>query len=385
MVMVVANGLHTEATAKKMKVDDLRALLLPNKPVPPVRASAAGCRSDSSARKMGAPTDAQLAAEARRLSGGANERFEKKLQELDVLRTFSVTYDIARLGGIRAQCSSLTGSNVNAFFSINKSSGKKKWWEALDSAFDGLAFNCTAQTLCRKTTCAVCDVYHVFDEFGSWLLPSVRAMTWKQFMEFNPSMEDGRFSRATWDHRIREWGELFKRTLNHKGRRTVVTNYVHYYVAHSGEQMELHDRPLGYDSQQGVEAAHKDIKTCFFSATSHNGGAGSSSAALQIMHRSYRMLLYLVRNGLSRVEAGSEHKAYAEYLLTCIGYGGEMLELIASSNRDLNHRLSVHLGTLTSIKAAETDETFNLSGWNATEEASDPDVVRHRLDSVEIS
>ena len=72
MVMVVANGLHTEATAKKMKVDDLRALLLPNKPVPPVRASAAGCRSDSSARKMGAPTDAQLAAEARRLSGGAN-------------------------------------------------------------------------------------------------------------------------------------------------------------------------------------------------------------------------------------------------------------------------------------------------------------------------
>ena len=99
MVMVVANGLHTEATAKKMKVDDLRALLLPNKPVPPVGASAAGCRSDSSARKMGAPTDAQLAAEARRLSGGANERFEKKLQELDVLRTFSVTYDIARLGG----------------------------------------------------------------------------------------------------------------------------------------------------------------------------------------------------------------------------------------------------------------------------------------------
>ncbi len=61
----------------------------------------------------------------------------------------------------------------------------------------------------------------------------------------------------------------------------MVTNYAHYYVAHSGEQMELHDLPLGYDSQQGEEAAHKDIK--------HDRGTGTtprSNAALQIMYRS---------------------------------------------------------------------------------------------------
>ena len=67
-----------------------------------MRAPAAGGRSDLSALKIGAPTDAEVAAEARRLSGGAVERFEKKLQELDVLIHFSVMYDIARLGGIRA-------------------------------------------------------------------------------------------------------------------------------------------------------------------------------------------------------------------------------------------------------------------------------------------
>jgi hypothetical protein len=54
---------------------------------------------------MGTPTDAELAAEARRLPGGAVEQFKKKLQELGVLRHFSLTYDIARLGGIRAECS----------------------------------------------------------------------------------------------------------------------------------------------------------------------------------------------------------------------------------------------------------------------------------------
>ncbi len=62
-----------------------------------------------------------------------------------------------------------------------------------------------------------------------------------------------------------------------------------------------------------------------------------------------------------------------------------MLELTASSNRSLEHRLSAFSDTSASCKAAETDETFYVSGVSVTEEVIDPDVVRDRLDSFEIS
>jgi hypothetical protein len=43
--------------------------------------------------------------------------------------------------------------------------------------------------------------------------------------------------------------------------------------------------PLGFDSQQAVEAAHKDIKRAFFGATSHSGGKAGASNSLAATER----------------------------------------------------------------------------------------------------
>ncbi len=163
---------------------------------------------------------------------------------------------------------------------------------AVDAAFAGLSINFPHRpTRCAQGSCNVCDLYHVYDKFGTWLLPSMRAITWPQFADKNDNMGEGEafvFDKAAWNTRVMEWGTLFKQVFAEGQNKRVNQNYLHYYISHSGQLMVKLNHPLGFDSQQAVEAGHKDIKRAFFGATSHGGGKAGADHAANLPRASLR-------------------------------------------------------------------------------------------------
>ena len=346
-----AKGIKFTSKAKRADLVAMLTGVAVNNLPPPPKSSSAG--KSAATQKEG---DEALAAE---MTGGATTRFGQKLVELRVVNTFRVKYKLNKKGAFRAEPSSFDGTMVKKLFANGA------WSKALDAAFSGLSIDCPHRLIrCAQGSCSVCDLYHVYDKFGTWLLPSMRAMTWEQFADKNDYMGEGEsfvFDKDAWNTRVMEWGTLYKQVFAEGQNKRVIQNYFHYYISHSGQLMAELNHPLGFDSQQAVEAAHKEIKRAFFGATSHSGGkagASNSLAAVQIMLRAYRVLLYAIRIRFEAVERGSEHSALVLKILSKLGYNRVSRKLIAHSDELHVQRLE---GFLDDKLQQPDDEDDNLN------------------------
>lgn len=320
---------------------------------------------------QGAPAATQKDADeelAAKMTSGATSRFAQKLIDLKVANTFRVKYRLNKKGAFRAELSTFDGTMVKKLFHKQQ----KVWSEALDAAFVGLSIDCQGRPArCEQGVCNVCDLYYLYEQFGTWLLPSMRAMTWAKFAKRNSYMSENDqfvFDRAAWDTRLHAWGMLFKKVFATGQSKRVIQNYLHLYISHSGQLMAELNHPLGFDSQQAVEAAHKDIKRAFYGATSHSGGhadATNSLAAMQIMLRSYRVLLYAIRMRCEAVGPESENFKYVQYVLSGIGYDDVSSTIMNASNNLHKTRLTDHMDVQLKL---DDDHDLNLPSIRALRE-----------------
>ena len=94
------------------------------------------------------------------------------------------------------------------------------------------------------------------------------------------------------------------------GKTSLISDYIHAIIEHLAYLIAKRG-PLGYWSQQAIEAAHKILKEAWARCSAHDGGRGQGArnkSIEQIMKKSARQLLGRIRIAAASTEGKSDRQ-----------------------------------------------------------------------------
>ena len=198
----------------------------------------------------------------------------------------------------------------------------------------------------KPGSCYNCNVRNVVIAWSAYIVPLLRATTRRQLNDACPS---GTFNYAWMKLLCHNWGKLVVDTFGSMGSSSVLSTYMHLVVEHAA-YLTLTTGPLGYYSQQGVEAAHKLSKAAYGRATQRDGGRKAPASRLdsmvQVMLRVGRILLLRIRCGFI-YKPGVDNTPWKELILSDVTLSAEGLQLMMKASANTRRRLkNCFLGNL---------------------------------------
>ena len=143
--------------------------------------------------------------------------------------------------------------------------------------------------------CPVCNVHAVFYQFSQLILPVLQATTQDELNKLG--FEHGAFYAT-----CKAWGDLLVATFSGVGNNTqIISDYMHAVIEHSAFLIK-EGGPLGYWSQQAIEAAHKILKQAWSRSSAHDGGrpGAQQKSTHQIVMKSKRILVSETRRAANQ-------------------------------------------------------------------------------------
>ena len=145
--------------------------------------------------------------------------------------------------------------------------------------------------------CGICNNFAAYYIFAEEIMPVLQSLTMEEIHSHSPN---GVWVYEDFNARNNYLGKLLVLTFSHVCT-SVISIYGHLIFDHSGFFLKR-DGPLAAWSNQGVEHAHKDIKSTYTQGTNHDGGRaqGNNSSLSQFMYRSMRILVAELRFAAAR-------------------------------------------------------------------------------------
>ena len=234
-------------------------------------------------------------------------------------KTFNITVTPhVRGDGATIVISSFTGTQAQKLLGCySKPDETPPYVRVVEAAYGGclhLNSNSTEDGLLDPVFCIVCNAKFLFRVFGSQLLPVLQAVSVSDLTTTFQKAFPGKpaFCEATFHSRFQYWGAVLVHTFYGGGSRSLISDYckllgagalyhisnfppVHLLIEHSAYLIATRG-PLGFWSQQSMEASHKVTKDVFRRGTNHDGRRkGGSSAPFQIILRQGRILVGAAR------------------------------------------------------------------------------------------
>jgi len=154
--------------------------------------------------------------------------------------------------------------------------------------------------------CRVCDVTGVFFTFGQTILPVLQAtclaeiaaagFCW-EVIDKEGEVTGHEFDYIEFNGVTHQWGKLLEQAFKGLGdNKSIISDYLHTIIEHVAYLITV-SGPLGYWSQQAIEAAHKVVKEAWSRSSAHDGGRpGQKDKSIsQILKKSGRVLIAKVR------------------------------------------------------------------------------------------
>ena len=186
--------------------------------------------------------------------------------------------------------------------------------------------------------CYNCNVRNVVIAWSAYIVPLLRATTRTQLNDACPS---GTFNYAWMKLLCHNWGKLVVDTFGSMGSSSVLSTYMHMVVEHAA-YLTWTTGPLGYYSQQGVEAAHKLSKAAYGRATQRDGGRKAPASRLdsmvQVMLRVGRILLLRIRCGFI-YKPGADNTPWKALILSDVTLSAEGLQIMMKASANTRRRL----------------------------------------------
>ena len=190
----------------------------------------------------------------------------------------------------------------------------------------------------KHGNCYNCNVRNAVIAWSAYIVPMLRATTRTQLNEAFPS---GSFNFQWMKRLCHNWGKLLVDTFGSMGSSSVLSTYMHMVVEHAA-YLTWKTGPLGYYSQQGVEAAHKLSKAAYGRATARDGGRQAPAQRLdsmvQVMLRVGRILLLRIRVGFI-YRPGETNKPWKDRILDDVALSDKAFQLMAKASENTRRRL----------------------------------------------
>ena len=190
----------------------------------------------------------------------------------------------------------------------------------------------------KHGSCYNCNVRNAVIAWSAYIVPMLRATTRTQLNEAFPS---GSFNFQWMKRLCHNWGKLLVDTFGSMGSSSVLSTYMHMVVEHAA-YLTWKTGPLGYYSQQGVEAAHKLSKAAYGRATARDGGRQAPAQRLdsmvQVMLRVGRILLLRIRVGFI-YRPGETNKAWKDRILDDVALSDKAFQLMTKASVNTRRRL----------------------------------------------